>query len=52
MIMLLNGDFMFSVPYDNCCLKYVRSMKPAAQKHAVKYRHQMTDGGCNIPAVM
>ncbi|XP_005936746.1 C-C motif chemokine 5 [Haplochromis burtoni] len=40
------------VPYDNCCLKYVRSMKPAAQKHAVKYRHQMTDGGCNIPAVI
>lgn len=40
------------VSYDNCCLKYVRSMSPAAQKHAVKYRHQKTDGGCNIPAVI
>lgn len=48
----LNGDFIFSVSYDNCCLKYVRSMGPGVQKHAVKYRHQKTDGGCNIPAVM
>ncbi|XP_030608438.1 C-C motif chemokine 25 [Archocentrus centrarchus] len=40
------------VSYDDCCLKYVKSFKTTIQKHAVKYKHQKTDGGCNIPAVV
>ncbi|XP_042354104.1 C-C motif chemokine 25-like isoform X2 [Plectropomus leopardus] len=38
--------------YDDCCLKYVKKLNPSIQKHAVEYRWQMTDGGCNIPAVI
>ncbi|KAG7229062.1 hypothetical protein INR49_013181 [Caranx melampygus] len=40
------------VSYDDCCLKYVKKMSLNAQKHAVKYRIQEMDGGCNIPAVI
>ncbi|XP_035526771.1 C-C motif chemokine 4 [Morone saxatilis] len=40
------------VTYDDCCLKYVKRMSNGAQKHAVDYRNQVTDGGCNIPAVI
>ncbi|KAF0046726.1 hypothetical protein F2P81_000359 [Scophthalmus maximus] len=40
------------VSYDDCCLKYAKKMSGNAQKHAVKYRRQEPDGGCNIPAVV
>ncbi|XP_042285068.1 C-C motif chemokine 25 [Thunnus maccoyii] len=40
------------VSYDDCCLKYVRRLSKGTQKHAVKYREQKTDGGCNIPAII
>ncbi|XP_049454917.1 C-C motif chemokine 20 [Epinephelus fuscoguttatus] len=40
------------ITYDDCCLKYVKKMNPGTQKHAVAYRWQVTDGGCNIPAVI
>ncbi|XP_034744726.1 monocyte chemotactic protein 1B-like [Etheostoma cragini] len=38
--------------FDDCCLKYVKRMSKGTQLHAVKYRHQVTDGGCNIHAVI
>ncbi|XP_060940573.1 C-C motif chemokine 25 [Limanda limanda] len=37
------------VSYEDCCLKYVKHI---SQKHAVAYRVQKVDGGCNIPAVI
>ncbi|XP_008332797.1 C-C motif chemokine 20 [Cynoglossus semilaevis] len=40
------------VSYDNCCLTYVKKMNHNIQKHAVKYREQVLDGGCNIPAII
>ncbi|XP_069014159.1 C-C motif chemokine 20 [Embiotoca jacksoni] len=40
------------VSYDDCCLKYVRELNHKTQRHAVKYRLQKADGGCNIPAVI
>ncbi|TKS79503.1 C-C motif chemokine 25 [Collichthys lucidus] len=40
------------VTYDDCCLKYVKQMNHKTQKHAVDYRMQLTDGSCNIPAVI
>uniref|UniRef100_A0A3P9P7D9 Chemokine (C-C motif) ligand 25a n=1 Tax=Poecilia reticulata TaxID=8081 RepID=A0A3P9P7D9_POERE len=40
------------VSYEDCCLKYVKNLANNVQKHAVNYRRQRTDGGCNIPAVI
>ncbi|KAM9719986.1 C-C motif chemokine 25 [Menidia menidia] len=40
------------VSYDDCCLKYVKKGNKNIQRHAVKYRLQRPDGGCNIPAVI
>lgn len=42
----------FSVTYEDCCLKYIKKVKPRIQKYAVSYRLQVLDGGCNLPAVM
>ncbi|KAK5860243.1 hypothetical protein PBY51_021734 [Eleginops maclovinus] len=38
--------------YDDCCLKYVKELGKSTQRHAVDYRDQIPDGGCNIPAVI
>ncbi|KAL3055464.1 hypothetical protein OYC64_018191 [Pagothenia borchgrevinki] len=38
--------------YDDCCLKYVKQLGRSTQRHAVAYRLQVPDGGCNIPAVI
>ncbi|XP_034411866.1 C-C motif chemokine 25 [Cyclopterus lumpus] len=38
--------------YEDCCFKYVNEMKQRTQRHAVKYRVQVVDGGCNIPAII
>uniref|UniRef100_A0A3B5AZ88 C-C motif chemokine ligand 21 n=1 Tax=Stegastes partitus TaxID=144197 RepID=A0A3B5AZ88_9TELE len=40
------------VSYDDCCLKYVRELRHGTRRHAVKYREQKPDGGCNIPAII
>lgn len=40
------------VSYDDCCLKYVSSLTKGTQKHALQYREQKADGGCNIPAII
>ncbi|KAJ8357690.1 hypothetical protein SKAU_G00204840 [Synaphobranchus kaupii] len=38
--------------YEDCCLKYVKSV-PKKIKHGVaSYRRQEADGGCNIPAIV
>ncbi|XP_061587395.1 C-C motif chemokine 25-like [Cololabis saira] len=36
----------------DCCLKYVKELDKRTQRHAVTYKHQKPDGGCNIPAVI
>ncbi|XP_023699910.2 C-C motif chemokine 25b [Paramormyrops kingsleyae] len=38
--------------YENCCLKYVKSIRKATRRHVVEYRRQETDGGCNLPAIV
>ncbi|XP_039670712.1 C-C motif chemokine 20-like [Perca fluviatilis] len=38
--------------FDDCCLRYVKRMSKGTQRHAVTYRWQETDGGCNIPAII
>uniref|UniRef100_A0A3B4ANJ2 Chemokine interleukin-8-like domain-containing protein n=1 Tax=Periophthalmus magnuspinnatus TaxID=409849 RepID=A0A3B4ANJ2_9GOBI len=40
------------VSYDDCCLKYSKKHSRTIQKHAVRYRMQEVDGGCNLPAVI
>ncbi|XP_047445531.1 C-C motif chemokine 20 [Mugil cephalus] len=37
---------------EDCCLKYVSHLGRSIRKHAVKYRNQYADGGCNINAVI
>lgn len=39
------------VSYDDCCLSYKKQSR-FVQKHAVSYRVQKVDGGCNIPAII
>uniref|UniRef100_A0A3B3XPN0 Chemokine interleukin-8-like domain-containing protein n=1 Tax=Poecilia mexicana TaxID=48701 RepID=A0A3B3XPN0_9TELE len=53
--LLILSCFCFAwaqVSYEDCCLKYVKNLANNVQKHAVNYRRQRTDGGCNIPAVI
>ncbi|PWA30015.1 hypothetical protein CCH79_00009625, partial [Gambusia affinis] len=53
--LLILSCFCFTlaqVSYEDCCLKYVKNLTNNVQKHAVSYRRQKTDGGCNIPAVI
>ncbi|XP_041805595.1 C-C motif chemokine 20 [Chelmon rostratus] len=38
--------------YEDCCFKYMKTMNSRTQKHAVDYRWQVIDGGCNIAAVI
>uniref|UniRef100_A0A8C8DY72 Chemokine (C-C motif) ligand 25a n=1 Tax=Oryzias sinensis TaxID=183150 RepID=A0A8C8DY72_9TELE len=40
------------VSYDDCCLKYVRKLSRSTQKHAIAYKIQKADGGCNISALV
>ncbi|CAJ1072652.1 C-C motif chemokine 20 [Xyrichtys novacula] len=40
------------VSYDDCCLKFVKKLSNVTQKHAVGYRWQVPDGGCNLAAVI
>uniref|UniRef100_A0A3B4ALC8 Chemokine interleukin-8-like domain-containing protein n=1 Tax=Periophthalmus magnuspinnatus TaxID=409849 RepID=A0A3B4ALC8_9GOBI len=41
-----------TLSYDDCCLKYSKKHSRTIQKHAVRYRMQEVDGGCNLPAVI
>uniref|UniRef100_A0A3Q3XQL2 C-C motif chemokine n=1 Tax=Mola mola TaxID=94237 RepID=A0A3Q3XQL2_MOLML len=43
---------MAQVNYEDCCLTYMKKMRHRSKKHAVGYRLQITDGSCNIPAVI
>ncbi|XP_075878018.1 C-C motif chemokine 25 [Nelusetta ayraudi] len=40
------------VPLEDCCLSYNKGIENRVRRHAVSYRVQVTDGGCNIPAVI
>ncbi|KAI1883323.1 hypothetical protein AGOR_G00244010 [Albula goreensis] len=38
--------------YEDCCLRYAKSVPKRMRHMVVTYREQKTDGECNIPAIV
>ncbi|XP_036410748.1 C-C motif chemokine 20-like [Megalops cyprinoides] len=38
--------------YEDCCLRYVRNVNKRTRQMVISYREQVTDGSCNIPAIV
>ncbi|XP_066514537.1 C-C motif chemokine 25 [Hoplias malabaricus] len=52
---LLLGFFYLSWAqgtYEDCCLRYVKELRPHQKKFVSSYRRQDLDGGCNLPAIV